>query len=214
MTLFDYGAGLLLLVSGLFGFARGATREITTVAALLAAAILAAIALRFTGPLAGQAIHTPWLANAAAVLAVFVLAYGVLRLAAGVLTRGVRQTGLSGLDRLLGFGVGLVRALVVLGGVTLLIDAATPLERMPMWITGARLYPLASAAGGVLRAFAPEGLKVAHDVAPALEDAVMGGTPPPSTAPAALTPARRHARADGDPSGPRQTADGVVEESR
>ncbi|HLZ82547.1 MAG TPA: CvpA family protein [Caulobacteraceae bacterium] len=168
MTAFDYAAGLLLLVSGLFGFARGATHEITTVLALVAAAILSVAALRFTGPLALHAIHTPWLATAAAVLLTFILVYAVLRLIGGALTRGVKQTSLSGLDRLLGFGVGLVRALVAMGGFILLIDAATPPERMPAWITGAKLYPLASAASGALRTFAPQGLKVAHDVAPAI----------------------------------------------
>jgi membrane protein required for colicin V production len=179
VTAFDCAAGLLLLVSGLFGFARGATHEITTVVALVAAAILAVAALRFTGPLALHAIHTPWLAKAAAVLITFVLVYAILRLIGGALTRGVKQTSLSGLDRLLGFGVGLVRALVVLGGFVLLIDAATPPERMPAWITGAKLYPLASAAGGALRAFAPRGRKVAHDVAPSLADAVEEDIPAP-----------------------------------
>lgn len=177
MTAFDYAAGVLLLVSGLFGFARGATHEITTVVALVLAAILAVAALRFTGPLALHAIHTPWLAKATAVLLTFILVYAVLRLLGGALTRGVKQTSLSGLDRLLGFGVGLVRALVALGGFILLIDAATPPERMPAWITGAKLYPLASAAGDALRTFAPQGLKVAHDVAPALADTVPGESP-------------------------------------
>ena len=187
VTAFDYTAGLLLLVSGLFGFARGATHEITTVVALVVAAILSVAALRFTGPLALHVIHTPWLAKAAAVLLTFILAYAVLRLLGGALTRGVKQTSLSGLDRLLGFGVGLVRALVALGGFILLIDAATPPERMPAWITGARLYPLASAAGGALRTFAPQGLKVAHDVAPSLADAVPDES--------AATPAPHHHRA-------------------
>ena len=177
MTAFDYAAGVLLLVSGLFGFARGATHEITTVVALVVAAILAVAALRFTGPLALHAIHTPWLAKAAAVLLTFIVVYIVLRMIGGALTRGVKQTSLSGLDRLLGFGVGLVRALVALGGFILLIDAATPPERMPAWITGAKLYPLASAAGGALRTFAPQGLKVAHDVAPSLADTVPGDPP-------------------------------------
>ncbi len=177
MTAFDYAAGVLLLVSGLFGWARGATHEITTVVALVAAAILAVAALRFTAPLALHAIHTPWLAKAAAVLLIFILVYAVLRLIGGALTRGVKQTSLSGLDRLLGFGVGLVRALVALGGFILLIDAATPPERMPPWITGAKLYPLASAAGGALRTFAPQGLKVAHEVVPSLADTATGESP-------------------------------------
>lgn len=193
VTAFDYAAGLLLLVSGLFGFARGATHEITTVLALVVAAIVAVAALRFTGPLALHMIHTPWLAKAAAVLLAFILVYIVLRMIGGTLTRGVRQTSLSGLDRLLGFGVGLVRALVALGGFILLIEAATPPERMPLWIKGAKLFPLASAAGGALRTFAPQGLKVAHDVAPSFTDAVGEQS---------ARPARHHRRDDPFPGTP------------
>jgi membrane protein required for colicin V production len=197
VTGFDYAAGLLLVVSGLFGFARGATHEITTVVALVVAAILAVGALRFTGPLALHAIHTPWVAKAAAVLVTFILVYAILRLIGGALSRGVKQTSLSGLDRLLGFGVGLVRALVVLGGFILLIDAATPPERMPGWITGAKLYPLASAAGGALRTFAPRGLKVAETVTPDLADDMTGDSP-------RATPASRHHRGDPFP-GPEES---------
>jgi membrane protein required for colicin V production len=170
VTVFDYAAGGLLLVSGLFGFARGATHEITTVVALVLASIVAVAAERYTGPIALHMIHTPWMAKAAALLVTFILVYIALRMIGGALTRSVRQTSLSGLDRVLGLGVGLVRALVALGGFMLVIDAAMPPERMPAWITDAKLYPLTSAAGGALRTFAPQGLKVAHDVAPALAD--------------------------------------------
>jgi membrane protein required for colicin V production len=114
------------------------------------------------------------MAKAAALLVTFILVYIALRMVGGALTRGVRQTSLSGLDRLLGLGVGVVRALVALGGFMLVIDAAMPPERMPAWITGAKLYPLASAAGGALRTFAPQGLKVARDVAPTLADGAEG----------------------------------------
>ena len=197
MTTFDIGAGLLLMVSGLIGLARGATREITTVAALVLAAVVSVSALRFTGPIARHSIHATWLANTAAILFMFVLAYVVFRLIGGLLTQSVQQTALSGIDRLLGFGIGLVRALVVLGGFTLLINAATPPERMPKWITDAKLYPLASAAGGALRTFAPRGMKIAHDVAPALEDAVSGNST--TTAPV---------------SAPRRESDSIEEDSR
>lgn len=189
MTVFDYGAGLLLLVSGLVGLVRGATRELTTVLALVLAAVIAVFALRFSGPLARHSIHAAWLANTAAILFVFILAYVVLRLIGGMLSRGVQQTALSGVDRGLGLGVGVVRALVVLGGFILLVNAATPPERMPKWITSAKLYPLASASGEALRRFAPRSLKVARHVGPILEDAAAGE--PPFNNP--MTPEHRRA---------------------
>lgn len=176
LTLFDFGAALVLIGSGLFGLMRGFTREVTTVIAFVLAAVVAIYGLRYTGPLARHVIHTAWMANTAAVLVLFVLAYIVFRLIGGVVTRHVRQTAvLSSLDRGLGFGVGVVRGLVVLGAFSLLINAATPAERMPTWITKARLWPLADAAGRMLKMFAPEGLKMAHTVAPVVQDAVTDG---------------------------------------
>lgn len=206
LTLFDILAGSVFLISGVVGFARGATREVTTVIAFVIAAVIAVFSLRLTAPLAHHLIATVWLANAAAILAAFVVAYILLRMVAGALHRGVRQTVLSGVDRALGFAIGLVRALVVVGAFALILNAATPPERMPAWITRAKLYPLANAAGGALRAFAPQGIKVAHDVAPAVEQAVTG-------VPAASAEAAP-AREGGYSTDQRKALDDLVEKSR
>ena len=174
MTLFDYFALGILLVSGGVGFVRGATREITTVVAFLCAAALSMFSLRLTGPIARHLVHAGWLADAAAVLSVFVAVYIVVRLLGGMATRGVRATGMSGLDRALGLGVGLARGLVALGALTLLISAATSIDRMPGWVTNAKTYPLADAAARGLKTFAPKSLKFAQEAVPGAENAVAG----------------------------------------
>jgi membrane protein required for colicin V production len=191
MSPFDIGVALVLLVSGLVAFVRGATREVTTVAAFLLAVAVALFGLRFTGPIARQAIHTAWIANSVAVLATFIAGYIVFRVIGGAITRRVQQTaGLSGLDRMLGLGIGLVRGVVVVGAVTLLINAATPAERMPPWIAKAKTYPAATTVADGLRAFAPEGLKMAHSVEPTVRDAVDAGVDAPR---GDKTPAKPHA---------------------
>jgi membrane protein required for colicin V production len=147
MSLFDLAAGLVLIVSVLVGWIRGATREVATVAALVIAAVVALFALRFSGPVARHAIHTPWLANIAAILLVFIAVYILLRVAAGALTRRIHQTSaLGGADRIVGAGFGAARALVVLGLVNLTINAIMPPDRMPPWISGALLYPVVGKA--------------------------------------------------------------------
>jgi len=173
MSLFDIIAGLVLFVSAIIGLSRGATREVTTVIAFVAAAVIAVFALRYTGPLARHMVATPWMANVAALLVAFVVAYLALRAIGGMLIRGVQGTVLSGPDRILGGGIGVARGLVAVGAVLLLIDAATPPERMPPWITGARLYPVANASADLLRVFAPQGWKLATEVAPGVESAVL-----------------------------------------
>ncbi len=107
MSLFDLGAGLVLLVSVLVGWFRGGTREVATVAAIVIAAIVSLVALRLTGPIARHAISTPWLANVVAILIVFGAVYILLRVAASALTRRLHQSSaLGNLDRLAGAGFG------------------------------------------------------------------------------------------------------------
>jgi membrane protein required for colicin V production len=178
MSLFDLAAGLVLIVSVLVGWFRGAAREVATVAALIVAAVVALFALRFSGPIARHAIHTPWLANIAAILIVFAAVYILLRVMAGALTRRIHQTsGLGGVDRMVGAGFGAARALVVLGLVNLTVNAIMPADRMPPWISGALLYPVSSASATALKAFAPRGVNLAKQVYPAVGKAITSDSP-------------------------------------
>ncbi len=177
LTAFDLVAGAVLLISGLIGFARGATREVTGAIAFVAAVVLALAASRVTAPLLAPVFSAPWLAHWAGLLIDFLVIYVALRVAFGALVRGVRQAGLSGLDRALGAGVGLARGLVVVGMAMLLVDAVAPPARAPAWIAAARLYPLAEASGAVLRTVAPVGERWANA---ALHDrAAQGSTAAP-----------------------------------
>ena len=207
MTLFDAAVGLVLLASGMLAFVRGATREITTVLAFIAAVVVAVFGLRFTGPLARHAIATAWMANTVAALMLFVFAYIVFRVIGGVITRTVKQTAtLSSLDRILGLGVGILRGAVIVGAFTLLINAATPAERMPAWISKAKTYPAATQAANILKAFAPEGMRMAHTVEPVVTDAVKAGTAPDAS------PTARPAH--GYDQDQRKSLDDLVEKSR
>ena len=177
MTQFDLLAVAVLAVSGFIGFLRGGVRELITVLAFVAAVVIAVLALRFAGPIARHAVHPALLANALAMLVVFVVAYILLRVAGSRLSKGIHQTQtLGAIDRIIGLGFGLVRALVLLGVFYMLFNAATPADRVPRWIKGGTLYPLSAAAGHVLLALAPQGSAVANRVGPALENAVREGS--------------------------------------
>lgn len=168
MLAFDWAAGGLLAASAAIGLARGATREVTSIVALVAAAILAIAAGRFGDPVFHRLIHPGWLAKPAGMAVVFLVVYVILRLIGGALTRGVKDSGLSGLDRVLGLTLGLGRGLAALGALTLLLGAFVPPGRTPAWIDRARLYPLALGAGATLRAAVPHALSMARlDVSPA-----------------------------------------------
>ena len=180
LTQFDFIAGPLLLVSAIIGFTRGATKELMTVLSFLLAAILAVFALRFTAP-AGKALIDPdWAGVGMALLFVFGLTYIALRLLGANLERRVHETQSMGmLDRAVGTGFGLIRALVLLGGFSLLFHMATPAETAPRWVTAGLFYPLSEASGRILKAFAPSGLAVARTVAPKVESVVRAGVEAP-----------------------------------
>jgi membrane protein required for colicin V production len=177
VTLFDFIAVLILAVSAVIGFVRGATREVMTVLAFILAVLISIYALRFTGPVFRQSIETGWMANAAAIIVVFIAAFILIRVAGYALTRRIHTThALGTLDRLVGVGFGAVRAFVLLGVFYLVFNAATPPERVPAWIKDATLYPLASFSAKALMALAPQGSAVMDRAVPALEEAVRDGS--------------------------------------
>ncbi len=166
----------LLGISGGVGFLRGAVREMVTVLALLVAGAAALWGLRLSGPIFREFVDPAWAANVAAVLVVFVVIYGLLRLMGAQMANRVQATEVLGfLDRTIGAGFGLVRSLAVLGAFSLAFHAATPPERIPQWIGGAALYPLTKAAGEVLKTIAPKGLDLAQRLRPAITGAVRSG---------------------------------------
>lgn len=176
LTLFDLIAALILGVSTLVGFFRGALREVATVVAFVAAVAIAIFALRFTGHLARAVIHPAWAATAAALAIVFLAAYIALRVLAGTLMRGVhRITALGTVDRIVGAGFGLLRGLVVLGVIYLALALAPSPTGTPSWIANARLYPLAKMSADTLKLMAPRGSAFAGRLTPALENAVAEG---------------------------------------
>jgi membrane protein required for colicin V production len=176
LTLFDIIAVLILGVSVLVGFARGALREVATVVAFVLAVVIAIFALRFTGPFARAAVHPSWAATGVALFVVFLAAYVALRVLAGSLMRGVHNIRALGMiDRIVGSGFGLVRGLVVLGVFYLVFNLAPPPTGTPGWIANAKLYPLARACAGALRALAPKGSAIAGHITPALANAVAAG---------------------------------------
>ena len=179
--MFDLIVLLVLAVSAIVGFVRGATRELVAVVAFILAVFVAVFALRFTAPMALEIVPAVWLAKVIALLVGFVASYILLRVAGSAMTRRIHDVpALGTFDRTIGLGFGLIRALVILGLFNLFFHAITPPDRTPLWVTEARTYPLTAACARMLTAIAPKGFAVADRVAPAISKAVKEGveTPP------------------------------------
>lgn len=175
MTPFDIIAGLLLLVSGVTGWIRGASRELTSALSFILAAAVGLFGLRISGPIFRKLMDPDWAATGAAVLVVFVVFFLIFRILGGRLTARLQESSAGTLDRGFGATFGLIRACVMLGVFNLLLHLATPPDRMPHWVEDSMFYPLSEASGKVLKVFAPKGKALAGKLAPAIKDAVHDG---------------------------------------
>lgn len=170
MTLFDLIAVLIVLVSALVGFTRGAVRELVTVFAFTLAALAAVYLLPFAGPVFRNLMKPQWVGTAASVVVVFLVAYVLLRLAGHLITRRLHsEAALGTVDRVIGLVFGVVRALVFLAVFYLVFSVATPAELTPPWIANARILPLARVSAEALGSLAPKSLTRRSPLAPALE---------------------------------------------
>lgn len=167
--MFDLIVLAVLVISALVGFVRGATRELVAVLSFVIGVVAAILALPMVLPAILKVVETDWLAKAMALLFVFLAVFIVLRVVGGLLTRKIHTTQLGPIDRAIGLGFGLIRALIVLGVFNIVFHVATPPERTPTWVINARLYPLTVFCADALQSLAPKGSAVAEKVAPALE---------------------------------------------
>ncbi|MBD2841794.1 CvpA family protein [Erythrobacter rubeus] len=145
MGLFDIIVLLLVGFAAIGGFIRGLVQEVLS----LAAWILAAFSIHYLhGPLTeglgtfynGAAV-TPILAFALLLL----IPYAAMRVIAGNVGEASRNSILGPIDRVLGFGFGTVKGVIIVvfafSIVAIGFDTVWGYKGRPTWITSARTYP-------------------------------------------------------------------------
>ncbi len=154
MTGFDIIVLIIVGAAAVGGFLRGFVQEVLS----LAAWILAIFAIHY--------LHTPlydWLApmigtpSGAAVLAfalLLLIPYAGMKLIAGRLGNSTRTSILGPIDRVLGFGFGAIKGIIVVTCAFALLvlgyDTVWGYAGRPNWITSARTYPLVNASADAL----------------------------------------------------------------
>ncbi|MDG6078146.1 CvpA family protein [Erythrobacter litoralis] len=154
MTGFDLIVLLIVGVSAVGGFLRGFMQEILS----LAAWVLAACAIRFLHtdltlairPYIGQGVSTSVLAFALLLL----IPYAAMKVIATNVGRVSRDSVLGPIDRVLGFGFGGVKGvLIVVIAFSLLVlgyDTVWDYRGRPTWMTTARTYELVDSSSRAL----------------------------------------------------------------
>jgi len=143
----------VIVLSGLFAFARGFVKETLSIVGWLGATAAAIYATPYLRPFAQRFLPGGPAADAAAAGVAFLVTLIALSLVTSRVSRRVQRSSLSSLDRTLGLVFGLMRGalLACVGFIALTYILPAGTER-PRWFTESRTMPLiASATTGIAR---------------------------------------------------------------
>lgn len=167
MTGFDIAVLILVGLGAITGFMRGFIQEVLA----LAAWVLALFAIHNLHTPVTEAL-VPYVGNGSgsAVLAFAILLlvpYAAVKVVAGRMGEASRNSVLGPIDRLLGFGFGAVKGMVIVvlafSILVLGYDTVWGAAGRPTWITQARAYPFVNAGSEYLVAMISERRKEAAE---------------------------------------------------
>ena len=155
MVITDYVVIAAIIISAVVGLARGFLREAIALVAWIFALAIAGhyselVEPHLGGLLAGAAVK-PWAAR----LIILVLVLLVCALIGGLAEQFVRLSIFSGMDRLLGFFLGLLRGLLLFG-VFVMLGQLLKLDS-DRWWRDSRLIPYGESVANGVRFLAGEG---------------------------------------------------------
>lgn len=157
MFTFDTIVFAIIGISGLIGFIRGFTQEILGILAWGLAVAAAYFGYPYASHIASQYISNPNIASAATYLGIFVCFLILFSIVSSALSSYVKQTILSGIDRTLGFGIGLLRAFFLLAVFDLLLGMFFPQE--PAFLQDSKSLPHIHSLSKNLYSMLPENWK-------------------------------------------------------
>src|ERR1700758_2128188 len=176
MNALDLAIIAVVVLSGVFAFARGFVREALSIAAWVGAAAITLYGFNYVYGVILRFVTTPLLADLVAGAGLFVISLIVLTILTGYVARFVQSSALSPIDRTLGLIFGLARGAFLVSLAYLALDIALPPSDRPVWVKGAKSEPLLAQGANTLRGLLPESLQlksaaVADDAQRALERA-------------------------------------------
>ena len=174
MSGLDTAILVVIGLSALLGAIRGMLTEVLSLLVWVAALWLT-VAFGDTAAAEFTGIETPLLRSLAGYSATFALVVIVGNIAVWLLRTLLHGAGLSGTDRLLGFGFGAARGYAIVLAVVLLVSF-TPWSRATLWRESS-LMPAFTAPAGWIVAQLPDGSDLVAFAAPALNalPSVAGG---------------------------------------
>ncbi len=125
-TIVDAVIAIVVLLSALFAYSRGFTKEVFTLGIWLIAGLAALNFYPMVEPIIRDFVDlgdlTPW----AAIAIAFVIALIILSIIGGIISSAIRNSALGPIDKGLGFLFGIARGLVLLALAWILFEGSNP----------------------------------------------------------------------------------------
>jgi len=148
----------VVILSALFATLRGFTHEVFSIAGWLAAVLAVVFGLPVVRPYARAMVENRMIADAGASIILFLATLFLAAMVTRTLSRGVKGSALSPVDRALGFIFGAVRGalLIVLAylAFTWVLDLTAP----PSWMQSAKTTPWIVTGANLVKGIAPASL--------------------------------------------------------
>src|SRR5712692_1977550 len=135
MNPLDLGVIAVVVLSAIFAFARGFVREALSIVAWVGAAAITLYGFNWVYAQIDPHVHNPLLSQVIAGFGLFVGSLVILTILTGIVARMVHASGLTPIDRTLGFIFGLARGAFLVCLAYLLLDMSVPLANdRPEWL--------------------------------------------------------------------------------
>lgn len=138
----DIGIITVVALSALIGLVRGITREFFGLVSWIGAVVTAYLGYPIAANVAHAYIKSPMLADGATYLGLFVIFLVLFSVFSQVLSNLIRDSGLSGIDRTLGFGFGIARGAILLTIIEIGMGFFVSRAQQPKPVQESRLVPL------------------------------------------------------------------------
>tara|TARA_B100001123_G_scaffold247890_1_gene276867 strand:- start:1548 stop:2309 length:762 start_codon:yes stop_codon:yes gene_type:complete len=176
----DAAALATLLLSGLLALFRGFTKEFFQVVNVVTALFVSAAAMPYALPFVEEFIPAGWISKAVTGTVIFIIVAAIMALISGQISKAIRKSSLSALDRSLGFAFGLVRgALIICLTYIVLLLVSNP-QSVEAAISEARSGNLILLGANTIIQLLPEETVAAIGLDEALEPAKESAGPRPT----------------------------------
>src|ERR1700739_1642472 len=156
ITLLDLVLLAVMLVSGLLAMVRGFMREVLSIAAWGAAALVTLYAFQKLLPTAKTYFNNDTVASIVVIAGVFIGTLIVVSIITVRISDMILDSRIGALDRTLGFLFGLARGLLIVVVAFLFFSWLVPDKQRPDWVTGAKSRTVMDSTADWLKGLLPD----------------------------------------------------------